>query len=250
MKLVRIQEMENYILSNGTVSLDDLCAEFGVSKNTVRRDIKRLTEKGIIEKVYGGVTAAEKTLVPFENRKVVHHDEKFRIAQYAGSLIDNNDFVYIDSGTTTKSMFEDFPVTKEITILTNNLDIINSVADKENIDLIVLGNHYQHKTRSFVNVSDPSLLKKYNVNKAFMACTGVSIQNGLTNADLLEYEVKKSIVQKDNTLYLLADTSKFGKSTMLTYAPFSRIDHIVTSGELDEQYVGFCKENGIELIVV
>ena len=66
MKLMRIKEMEEYILTNGTVSLDELCQVFNVSKNTVRRDINKLTEKGVIKKVYGGVTAIEKTaLIPF-----------------------------------------------------------------------------------------------------------------------------------------------------------------------------------------
>ena len=77
MKLMRIQEMEEYILSHGTVSLDELCQVFNVSKNTVRRDINKLTEKGAIEKVYGGVTSIEKTaLVPFENRTIQHRMKK------------------------------------------------------------------------------------------------------------------------------------------------------------------------------
>ncbi|AIC92861.1 MULTISPECIES: DeoR/GlpR family DNA-binding transcription regulator [Shouchella] len=249
MKLVRIQEMENYILANGTVSIDDLCERFDVSKNTVRRDLNRLTEKGVIEKVYGGVTATEKQLIPFENRHHVYNDEKVRIALHAASFIEDQDFVYIDSGTTTKWMFDHFPEDKFITVLTNNLDVINAVSDKENIELFVLGNHYQAKTRSFVNISSFSL-NKYNVDKAFMACTGASISKGLTNADLHEYEVKKSIVQKENELFLLADASKFGQSTMLTYAPLSRVDHIITSAPLDESYKTFFQEENIVLHTV
>lgn len=250
MKVVRIQEMEHYILANGTVSIDDLCERFDVSKNTVRRDINRLTEKGVIEKVYGGVTATEKQLIPFENRHHVYNDEKVRIALHAASFIEDQDFVYIDSGTTTKWMFDDFPEDKSITILTNNLDVINAVSEKENIELFVLGNHYQVKTRSFVSISGLSLLNKYNVDKAFMACTGASISKGITNADLHEYEVKKSIIQKENELFLLADASKFGKSTMLTYAPLSRADHIITSAPLDEAYQTYCQAENIALHIV
>ncbi|MEE5730441.1 myo-inositol utilization transcriptional regulator IolR, partial [Streptococcus pneumoniae] len=107
MKLMRIQEMEEYILSHGTVSLDELCQVFNVSKNTVRRDINKLTEKGAIEKVYGGVTSIEKTaLVPFENRTIQHQDEKTKIAHYASRFIEDHDLVFIDSGTTTKSILD------------------------------------------------------------------------------------------------------------------------------------------------
>ncbi|WP_144488038.1 DeoR family transcriptional regulator, partial [Bacillus pumilus] len=72
-KLMRIQEMEEYILKHGATSPDELCEVFNVSKNTVRRDINKLAEKGVIKKVYGGVTSAEKSvLVPFENRTIQH----------------------------------------------------------------------------------------------------------------------------------------------------------------------------------
>ncbi|AFJ64202.1 MULTISPECIES: DeoR/GlpR family DNA-binding transcription regulator [Bacillus] len=248
MKLMRIQEMEEYILKHGATSLDELCEVFNVSKNTVRRDINKLAEKGVIKKVYGGVTSAEKSvLVPFENRTIQHQDEKIKIARYASRFIEDHDLVFIDSGTTTKSMLETLDPDKNVTVLTNSLDIINAASSMKNIDLIIIGNNYKRKTRSFVGIDDPSTLNKYNINKAFMSATGTTITHGLTNSDLLEYEVKKRISEKANEVYLLADHSKFGKSTLLTYAPFDRLHSIVTSQHLDEEYTKYCQEHQIDI---
>ncbi|MDA7025171.1 DeoR/GlpR family DNA-binding transcription regulator [Bacillus sp. CLL-7-23] len=251
MKLMRIKEMEDYILANDTVSLDTLCQVFNVSKNTVRRDINRLAEKGVIKKVYGGVTAIEKpALIPFENRTIQNKDTKTKIAHYASHFIEDDDLIFIDSGTTTQSILDTINPNKQVTIITNSLDIINTAAALEHINLVVIGSTYKRKTQSFVGMDDPSTLDKYNINKAFMAATGVSLTHGLTNCDLLEYEIKKKISEKANEVYLLADHSKFGKSTLLTYAPFSRLDCIVTSKPLDQDYENYCHEHNIDIHLV
>ncbi|MCJ2146347.1 DeoR/GlpR family DNA-binding transcription regulator [Bacillus paralicheniformis] len=248
MKLMRIKEMEEYILTNGTVSLDELCQVFNVSKNTVRRDINKLTEKGVIKKVYGGVTAIEKTaLIPFENRTIQNKDAKMKIAHYASRFIEDHDLIFIDSGTTTQSILETLDPNKNVTVLTNSLDIINAAAAMQNINLIIIGSNYKRKTQSFVGMDDPGTLDKYNINKAFMSATGATLTHGLTNSDLLEYEIKKKISEKAKQVYLLADHSKFGKSTLLTYAPFDRLHAIVTSQALDEEYHEYCKDRNIEI---
>ncbi|WP_406589469.1 DeoR/GlpR family DNA-binding transcription regulator [Bacillus atrophaeus] len=248
MKLMRIQEMEEYILTNGTVSLDELCQVFNVSKNTVRRDINKLTEKGAIQKVYGGVTSIEKSaLVPFENRTIQNQDEKTKIGHYASRFIEDQDLIFIDSGTTTKSIMDTLDQGRNVTILTNSLDVINAASSLNNVNLLIIGSSYKRKTRSFVGIDDPGTLDKYNINKAFMSSTGITLTHGLTNSDLMEYEIKKRISEKAKEVYLLADHSKFGKSTLLTYAPFKRVDCIVTSKPLDEEYNKFCKEHQIDI---
>lgn len=249
MKLLRIQEMEAYILKNGSASLDELCKEFNVSKNTIRRDINKLVENGVIRKVYGGVTAVEKSLVSFENRKVRNQAEKTRIAREAANFIKDDDLIFIDSGTTTKSILSALDPNISITVLTNSLDVINAATGFERIHLIVIGNSYKHKTRSFVGIDEAAILQKYNIHKAFMSATGVSIAHGLTNADQLEYEIKKIAAEKAREVFLLADQSKFGKSTLLTYAPFNRIDHLITSAPLDKEYEAYCQDHHIEVVV-
>ncbi|WP_410514615.1 DeoR/GlpR family DNA-binding transcription regulator [Paenibacillus sp. BR2-3] len=247
MKEKRLQYVEEYIHSVGTASLDEICERFHVSKNTVRRDVDRILEKGTIQKVYGGVTSISHNLVPFENRDHTNHPEKVALGKCAAQLIEDHDLIFIDSGTTTRNIIDFLPPLQQLTILTNSLDVINAAVNLDNVTLMTIGNRYKRKTKSFVSIDDLHILDKYNISKAFMAATGVSIASGLTNSDILEYEIKKRIAEKTQKMYLLADASKFGKSTMLTYAPLRECDAIITSKMLPEEYRVFCRDNNITL---
>ncbi len=246
MKTRRLQEIEAYIHLQKNVTLDELCLTFDVSKNTIRRDINEILRKGTIEKVYGGVVSVSE-LIPFENRNVKYPDEKARIGRMAASHIEDRDLIFIDSGTTTRMMLDWIDPDKTLTILTNSLDIINSAAEMPNVDLLVIGSTYKRHTRSFVGVDEARMLERYNVNKAFMSATGVSLAHGLTNSDLLEYEIKKSIAARSEKLFLLADSSKFGRSTLLTYASLQDVDVLLTSRSLPEEYARFCHTHAISL---
>ncbi|WP_411343559.1 DeoR/GlpR family DNA-binding transcription regulator [Paenibacillus sp. WLX1005] len=246
MKARRLQDIEEYIRTQKSVTLDELCVRFDVSKNTIRRDINQIVQKGSIEKVYGGVTSASE-LVPFENRNIRNQSKKNEIGRLAAACIEAHDLIYIDSGTTTRNIIDHLDPALPLTILTNSLDVINGVADMQHVTLLVIGNTYKPKTRSFVGMDNPLSLQKYNVNKAFMAATGVSMTHGLTNSDLLEYEIKKVIAEKAQKLILLADNSKFGKSTLLTYAPLKDVDILISSEPLDDDYRSFCEQHHIQL---
>jgi DeoR family transcriptional regulator, myo-inositol catabolism operon repressor len=202
MKEKRLQQIEEYIHLVGTVSLDELCQHFQVSKNTIRRDVDHILEKGTVQKVYGGVTSISHHLVPFENRDHTYQTEKAAIGKCAAQFVKEDDIIFIDSGTTTRNIMDFLPQLKNLTILTNSLDVINAAANLDNIALLIVGNHYKQKTKSFVGIDDMKLLDKYNISKAFMAATGVSIANGLTNSDILEYEIKKKVAQKAQELFL------------------------------------------------
>ncbi|MBO0422481.1 DeoR/GlpR family DNA-binding transcription regulator [Enterococcus plantarum] len=248
MKLQRIQQIENYIQQQGSISLDELCHVFNVSKNTIRRDINELEKRGTIKKVYGGVVYVENNLVSFENRTIYNQTEKEQIGARAASLIKEEDLIYVDSGTTTSQILKHIDPELSFTLLTNNLDIINLAAAMKNVQLILIGNSYKRDTRSFVGIEDETIVTRYNINKAFMAATGVSITSGLTNSDLMEYRIKKMIVERTKDVYLLADSSKFDHSTLLTYSPLESIKGIVTSRDIPEEYVEFCNSHTIELL--
>ncbi|EIA19803.1 DeoR/GlpR family DNA-binding transcription regulator [Listeria fleischmannii] len=251
MKVKRIQAIEDYIHTQGTVSLDDLCEYFGVSKNTIRRDINKIAEKNTIKKVYGGVVSLQENvneLLPFENRDITNHAEKKKIGQAAAQLIEDNDLIFVDSGTTTRYLVNYIPTDKNVTIITNNLDTINLAADMENISIFVIGTTFKRKTKSFVGIENWSFFQKYNVTKAFMAATAFSGSHGVMNSDILEYEVKKRMVEKAEKKILMADHTKADKSALLTYSSLADFDVLVTSKDIPSVYDKYCRENKIDLI--
>lgn len=120
-----------------------------------------------------------------------------------------------------------FDLFKDVIILINSLDIINVVLVLKNINLIIIGNNYKRKICFFVGMDDLVMFDKYNINKVFMFVIGMMLIYGLINLDLLEYEIKKRILEKVKEVYLLVDYFKFGKLMLLMYVLFDRLYCIV-----------------------
>ncbi|MCO7150694.1 DeoR/GlpR family DNA-binding transcription regulator [Vagococcus lutrae] len=250
MKAKRNDLIKEYILEKEHVTLKELEETFNVSMNTIRRDVAKIITDPRFEKVYGGVSVKKNKLISFENRSIKNKEVKQKIAEEAAKLIQPHDLIYIDSGTTTKYILDYLPKDIEMTIITNSLDIVLKAEVFEKIQVFLLGNMFKRSTRSFVGITPDQITNKYNISKAFMAATAVSIDNGMMNSDLMEYEIKKHIVDKAANIYLLADKSKFEKSTLLTYASLDQVDKIITDKDFDTTYLDFFNDKQIEPITV
>ncbi|MBP2661232.1 MAG: transcriptional regulator, DeoR family [Firmicutes bacterium] len=249
MKEDRINELQNYILEKERASIEELCSVFNVSKNTMRRDINQLESQGKIKKVYGGIILTDKkTTEPFESREVKNKDAKLIIAKLASTLIEDGDIIYIDSGTTTMHMIPYLSDVKNLTIITNNLHVILKALPYQNLNVISTGGTLFRRTNSFVDSGAVSSLKKYNISKAFLATTGISIAKGITNSSSLEYDIKKYIVEHCDKKILLADDTKLGKVSLITYYDLKDIQVFVTNQKPDDEYTDFFSSNHITLM--
>lgn len=251
MRSQRIAEIEQYIYTHKTVTLDELCEVFGVSKNTIRRDIEEIVKNPDIVKTYGGVminTQTKKLLVSFTERNISHPDIKRTIAAKAASLVEDGDSIFIDSGTTTLYMLE-YLKDKKITLLTNNIEVMVQAIPYENINLISLSGTLNRKTLSLTGNNAARLLATYNVKKAFLAATGITLENGATNSSPEETCIKEMAVKKSMQNYLLADSSKFGVVSLLTYCDVEDLTGIITDQLPEESFCEYAKEHQVELIL-
>ncbi|MFB5193506.1 DeoR/GlpR family DNA-binding transcription regulator [Neobacillus sp. KR4-4] len=244
----RLKKIQEYVNEHQSASLDELVTVFNVSKNTIRRDVQELVDRGELKKVYGGVSVVQSKLESFQVRQVRNQDRKELIAKKAASYVEDGDFIFIDSGTTTIEMLE-YLKDKQVTVFTNNIDFIVDSLPYEKINVITIGGMLERKTKSFVNPRNMDLLKDYNIKKAFMASTGISLTNGVTNASPLESELKKIVVNRSAEVYLLVDQDKFDKYGLMTYCGFDEIDYIVTDALPNETYQEYAKKNGIQLVM-
>ncbi|MBP2032959.1 DeoR family myo-inositol catabolism operon transcriptional repressor [Clostridium algifaecis] len=249
MKSKRINQIEEYILDNNTVTLDKLTDVFKVSKNTIRRDIQELVERGNIKKVYGGVSTSSNSLVPFNERQIKNSYPKNLIAKTASSFVNDGDIIFIDSGTTTVNMADFLKDKNNLTIITNNLIFITNSIKYDNLNIISTGGTLVRKTNSFAGIDSLNLLKNYNINKSFMAATGISLTNGITNSSPLEGEIKKTAVKKSNEVFLLADYSKFDICSLITYCNLSDVDYLITDKTPPNEYIESIEKNKVNLII-
>lgn len=245
----RIKNIKEYVTKNQSASLDELVTVFDVSKNTIRRDVQELVERGELKKVYGGVSIIQKNLESFHDRKIRNQQQKQMIAKAAANFVENGDVIFLDSGTTTYEMIE-FLKNKSLTVITNNLDFIIQALPYDNLNIISTGGTLERKTKSFGSLKNMEILKPYNITKAFMASTGISISNGVTNASPMETELKETIVQRASEVYLLVDHDKIDKYSLMTYCELSAIDYLITDAELNTTYKEYAYKNNIEVITV
>lgn len=255
MRIKRINQIESYILENKSVSLDQICDKFEISKNTARRDLNALAERNSVKKVYGGAMAIKNGPLPggqlktFEERNVSNAAAKQKIATTAARFVQENDTIYIDSGTTTSRIIDD--IIKElnnVTIITNSIPILFKALSYPKLNVIAIPGKVKGRTASLVGFESCELLKSYNISKAFMACTALSLNSGVTTGTYEECEIKKIALERSGTKYLLVDNSKFDKTSLVTYASLENFDCIITEKPLPQEYTVFAEKHNVKII--
>ena len=250
MKSRRLMEMESYILSHGSATMEELRDNFGISMNTVRRDVAELIKSGRMQKVYGGVKAVNQVpaLVPYSVRSGTTSSAKRAICMAAGRMVHDGDIIYIDSGTTTVHII-DAVKNKNITVITNNIEVMVRALEHENIRLIVVPGEVHRKTHSITGEDSAAFLSHMNTNIAFMAATGASMTS-VTNSSPLEYSIKKSAVGHTQKAVLLITGEKFGVTSLLSYASLSQFNAVYTNSAIPQEYRDRLQEMQIDLHIV
>ncbi len=252
MKTTRLEDMERYIRERGTVSMNELSEHFDISVTTLRRDLAALRSRGAIEKIYGGVTAMPEEQEPFfrtfSDRSHVDEDKKRRIARAAAELVRSGDAVFLDSGTTTLHMAEPLSRIRDVTVVTYSLAAVQALVPYPSVNVIVLPGLFQRKTDSVTGIDAVTQLKKFNIQKVFMAATG-AVGSGVTNSFSPEYEVKCAAMETASEKILLITGAKFGAGGLMKYADFSDFDYIVTDAEPPEPYAGAIVQSGARLVI-
>lgn len=201
------------------------------SESTVRRDITALNQAGKLVKVFGGAIAADHTLMveePTVAQKVeVHKDEKQRIAQFAASLVTNEDFVYLDAGTTTGRML-DYLAASEAVFVTNAVAHAQALA-AAGLKVFLIGGELKASTEAVVGNQAMLTLKNYHFTKGFFGANGISRKAGFTTPDANEALIKKTAMEQCQQKYILGDTSKFGKVSAVTFSDFQDAELITES---------------------
>ena len=231
-------------------SLKEIADKFNVSMNTVRRDINELCEENLVTKFYGGVSLTQKMDSSFKVRETSHLEEKKKIAKHAATYIRDNDLIFIDAGSTTSQLVDYFDDEYHLTIVTNNLHIIAKIIEHENWDLIVVGSKLKRSSHSLIHVHDWDYLNNLNLNKAFLATTGFTLKSGATNPDNSETIIKTNMMKRSDKCYLLTDSTKFGQTSLITFAKAEEFDKIITNGPISKNYIEHFEDSDTELIIL
>ena len=205
---------------NGSVKVTVLAKDMDISESTIRRDINELDRRGRLKKVFGGAVAIHRDMRPVETdvapRTLINIREKDIIAEYAASMINDNDFVYIDAGTTTEKMI-DYLDKKSVTYVTNGITHAKKLIQR-GFDAYVIGGLLRPSTEAVIGAAAIEAVQKYNFTKCFMGTNGIDTESGFTTPDIGEAAVKTAVMKKSYVSFVLADHTKFGLVSPVTFA--------------------------------
>ena len=217
----RRQKILDLVLQNGSASVTELSEKFETSESTIRRDLVALSKLGKLNKVHGGATVLSQQFVNNEDNNeqkfLKNINEKSLIAKYAAQQINDDDFVFLDAGTTTYLMI-DYLENCKATFVTNGIAHSKRLA-QAGCKVFVIGGEVKESTDAIIGLVAATNLQKYNFSKAFIGTNGVSEKQGFTTPDTDEAMLKAVAIEKSFVAYVLADNTKFGKVSAVTFAP-------------------------------
>lgn len=203
----------------GKINVSDMVELTGASESSIRRDLLEMDEKGLLKRVHGGATLLKHTAAmnedPLYHRYAQHSDEKKRIAKYASALIEKNDFIYIDAGSTTLELVDQLEQ-KDICIVTNGLMQAQQLTMK-GYKVICIGGEIRNITGACVGYQAIQALQKYHFTKGFFGTNGITAENGYTTPASEEASIKQYAMGQCVTCYILADHSKFDQVSSVTF---------------------------------
>ena len=246
----RQRELARLVGRAGRLSVAQICEQFSISEATARRDLEALSEQGLIQRVHGGAILVRQATPeePVLRRSHEQEDEKQRIGRATAALIQDGETVFLGSGTTVLQVAQHL-VTRNITVITNSLPVINLMTEKENITLIALGGMLRDSELSFIGHITEQAVSEVRADKVIIGIRAISLDQGLTNDYLPETLTDRAILNAGRENITVADHTKCGVISTAFVAPLTTINMLVTDNKTDTEFIESLRAQGIEVIV-
>jgi DeoR/GlpR family transcriptional regulator of sugar metabolism len=235
----------------GRISLADLTATFQISEATARRDLDALAEQGKVQRVHGGAILLRQSAPepPILRRQEEQAEEKERIGRAAAALVQDGETVFLGSGTTTLQVARALRSRQRLTVLTNSLPVINTLAGQANLTVVVLGGLLRDSELSFIGHITEKALAEVRADKVILGVRALSLEYGLTNDYLPEALTDRAILQCGRQVILVADHTKLNTVAAAFLAPLTAIHHLVTDSQAPADFLDSLRALGIQVTI-
>ncbi len=255
MRAERQRRILELIDQNGQVSVAEIGDLFGVSEMTARRDLGDLERDGRLRRVHGGAMSSlgRSYEPPYQLRTTESQTLKQAIGRAAAQMVDDGDSLAFDVGTTTLEIVRALSGKRNLTIVTASLPIANEVVARFSLDtdvrLILTGGIVRGGELSMVGEFAMRMYSDLHVDKAFVGVGGISLKEGLTEYNLEDALVKRTLIQSAQKAIAVADSTKFDRTTFASVAPVSALHAIVTDADAPGEMVDSLRHMGIEVVI-
>ena len=224
--------------------------EFGVTEETIRRDLEKLEQEGLAKKTYGGAVLNQtvNTDLPFSVRKGANVERKRCIAEKIAAFVHDGDCLMLDASSTAIYVVERIRSRKNITLITNSVEILLELADKDDWRVLSTGGSLKKDSLSLVGAAAQRMIRDFHVNVAVCSCKGIDMKQGITDSNEKDCEIKQAIFAAADRKILAVDSTKFDTISFVRVCDISEVDVVVTDERPTDNWVEHLKENRVELV--
>lgn len=246
----RRKKIYEYLCEYGNATVIELKAMFDVGEETIRRDLTKMEIEGILQRTYGGAFIEEgmHLVLPDKVRKTVHIEEKTLIGNLCANMIHSGDTIFLDGSTTCQHIAKAILKKKNLIIITNAMKISLSLSEAPNIKVIFIGGTMRHNTLTCVGHTSKKLLREYFADKAFICCDGIHLNNGITDANEQEAEIRASMFAQAEERILVADSTKFDRTSFKKIGETDDLDYLVTDKALSKVWIKKLEKSNVKIV--
>lgn len=237
--------------SEGSAQVLALSEQFGVSTQTIRKDLAFLEERGVSVRCYGGAVAAGVIGVadedPVDAKRGLHTAEKERIGRLAASMIRPGDAIILDSGTTTAQIARFLPEKSDIIVLTNDAGILNQLTKRDDVEIVLLGGRLRRKNMAFYGGQTEAALDSLQVDRLFLGVDGLDHQRGITTHFEAEAALNRKMARVAREIIAVTDSSKFGRTCLHKIMGIEEVNVLITDADAPEESLEQARRLGCDV---
>jgi DeoR family transcriptional regulator, glycerol-3-phosphate regulon repressor len=239
------------VRERGSASVEALAEQFGVTLQTVRRDVKLLSDAGLLARFHGGVRVPSSTTenIAYRQRQRLNEQAKLRIARTVAQAVPDGCSLFLNIGTTTEAIARELAPRKGLRVITNNLNVATILSDNADIELIVAGGVVRSRDRGIVGEAAVDFIRQFKVDIGLIGISGIEDDGTLRDFDYREVKVARAILEHSRQVWLAADHTKFNRPAMVELARIDQIDTLFTDAPPPPPFEELLADAGVVCVV-
>lgn len=246
----RHEEMIRMVRESGFATIQALADHFGITPQSVRRDINTLSAKGLLQRYHGGAGPSVSTEnMDYVDRKILCLTEKRSIGQMVASVIPNRSSLFINIGTTTEEVARALGGHKNLRVITNSLNVATILTGNPEVEIIVAGGLIRHHDGGIVGEAAIDFIRQFKVDYGIIGISGIDMDGTLLDFDYREVKVARAIMENSRQIFLVTDHTKFGRNAMVRLGNIEEIDALFTDKMPPSSVIEQMKRGDAQLFV-
>ena len=248
----RRQSLLEMLRKQPGLRVPEVAQALGVSEGTVRNDLNALEEEGRLKRVHGGAVLSGQN--QFQNNSFVRRFKqnvaaKLAIASEAALLVKDGDSILLDASSTAYYLARELSDRQGLRVVTNGFEVARELADNPSNNVILIGGVVNNDSSSVTGLLSERIIEELRIEKAFLSCSGFSLERGMTEILLAEAQIKRKVIESSQVLYALVDSSKFGREDLTSFASPKRVTRLFTDAGISPDWVKRMQQTGIEFTI-